>query len=130
MASAHYTIRCKNWVRLPLLSGPLSILIWSRLVPACAAASIAAHVASSVSTMKSRIFAELPKVSIPTFFLHDPARDIFFPACHIVIEGAVGVFAEGGTMGCRSGTLKTYENQCVDIDNDGAHDDCTRKKPW
>src|SRR6266436_1842272 len=62
MTSANCTMRDKNCVRLPLLSGPLSILIWMRLVFAFSCSSIAFHLASSVSTMKSLVLYELPKV--------------------------------------------------------------------
>src|SRR5262245_25356900 len=55
-------MRWRNCVRLPLLSGPLSILIWSRLVSAFACSSIVFHLASIVSTMKSLVLYELPKV--------------------------------------------------------------------
>src|SRR6266478_3737094 len=64
MLSDSSTIRDKNCVRLPLLSGPLSILSWMRLVSACSCASIAFHLASIVSTMKSLVLYELPKVML------------------------------------------------------------------
>src|SRR5262245_40017706 len=62
MRSASCTIRERNGVRLPLLSGPLSIFIWIRLVSACSGSAIASHVASIVSTRKSLVLYELPKV--------------------------------------------------------------------
>src|SRR5262245_40368530 len=55
-------MRWRNCVRLPLLSGPWSIVIWIRLVSPCACSSIACHLASIVSTMQSRVLYELPKV--------------------------------------------------------------------
>src|SRR5262244_4425268 len=64
MASASCTIRWRNCVRLPLLSGPLSILIWIRFVAACSASSKASHLAASTSTMKSLVLEELPKVMV------------------------------------------------------------------
>src|SRR4029453_10778063 len=62
MALQNTTMRCKNCVRLPLLSGPLSILICSRAMATCSLICNAAHQASSASTMKSLVLEELPKV--------------------------------------------------------------------
>src|SRR5215468_10382242 len=62
MRSASCTIRARNCVRLPLLSGPLSTLIWIRRVSAFSCSAIASHLASIVSTMKSLVLYELPKV--------------------------------------------------------------------
>jgi hypothetical protein len=57
MRSGNGTIRESNGVRLPLLSGPLSIVIWIRLVSACSCSAMASHVASLVSPMQSRVLS-------------------------------------------------------------------------
>src|SRR6516165_1158128 len=51
IASANSTMRYRNWVRLPLLSGPLSILIWSLETSAFSCSSHRFHLASRVSTI-------------------------------------------------------------------------------
>src|SRR2546427_314568 len=61
--STHCTIRWRNCVRTPLLSEPLSILICTRSIAPCSAAVSPCHHAASVSTMKSLVLKELPKVT-------------------------------------------------------------------
>src|SRR5207245_409158 len=53
----------RNCVRTPLLSEPLSILICTRSIAPCSAAVSPCHHAASVTTMKSLVLKELPKVT-------------------------------------------------------------------
>src|SRR5262249_42817534 len=89
MASASCTIRWRNCVRLPLLSGPLSILIWIRLVEAFSPSSKASHLASSTSTMKSLVLAELPKVMLSSALSSSTIPHGMYFSLH-PISGSVG----------------------------------------
>src|SRR2546430_7611946 len=63
ICSTHGTIGWRNGVRSPLLSEPLSILICTRSIAPCSVALSPCHHAASVSTMKSLVLKELPKVT-------------------------------------------------------------------
>ena len=91
MPSQNVTIRCKNCVRLPLLSGPLSILICSRrhgdllgLVQRCPPGlkRINDEIARLERTPKG-------DAQLRTVFLHDPTGNIFLVQAQVVITRPV-----------------------------------------
>src|SRR6516162_7563712 len=61
--STNCTRRWRHCVRTPLLSEPLSSLICTRSISPCSLALSPCHHAASVSTMKSLVLEELPKVT-------------------------------------------------------------------
>src|SRR5712691_2574632 len=115
-------MRWRNGVRLPLLSGPLSLLIWIRLVSAFACSSIVFHLASIVSTMKSLVLYELPKVmaNSPIFTVAfqsilqrwTPANDTACSSFFYIVEDGISLFAL--LLGCGLHDLAQPKAQAIE----------------
>src|SRR5215475_9155361 len=99
MASASCTMRGRNCVRLPLLSGPLSILMCSRLVAAFSWAAKAVPLGCERIHDAVTRFVGAAKGDRQrgTIFLDDATRDIFLLAPHLMIPGLVVAPSETAT---------------------------------
>ena len=91
MAAQNATMRCKNCVRFPLLSGPLSILILQpshghllALIPRRPPGF------KGIDDAITRLGgAAKGDVEVATIFLYNPTWDVLFFQPHVVITGLV-----------------------------------------